>query len=1260
MTTVTESVRSPYKGLSAFDDTELDALLFFGRERETEIVVANALASRLTVLYGPSGVGKSSVLRAGAVNALRRLGDTEDVAVGYFSSWSGNPIAGIEDAARGALAEAFGGDPGDAPGDLVDRLEAWTAALGGELCLVLDQFEELFLYHGEDALLDVLPELVTRPGLRVNVVLGIRDDELARLDVFKARIPGLFANYLRLDLLDRESGRAAILGPLERYASLTGERVAIEPELVETVLSQVAAGRIDPGIVGRGTVGEEDRTRIETPYLQLVLQRLWDVERERRSPLLQLATLVELGDAQRICEDHLERALTALTPFQRDVAADMFDYLVTPSGAKIAHGVSDLASFAHVEPTALEPVLQSLAHERILRPTGDDGLSGDRYEIFHDVLAGAVLAWRAGHEAEVALERERAAHRLRQRRLAIIAGISLAAFALMSALAAYAITQRSTARHEASVAQLQTAKAEHLLAVAHAATGRAVRATRAVSIQKQKYFALNKLNVKTANEEKHLRVQADTQAANLRQQEDLLRKNAAQMSATNVALTAAKGASDRHARAARASARLAATKTRLAREQTHRVLVEKQRTYRGSLLQRALAEVHANPVASVRDALAATKGGAPAGTESALRSALLATHLLASLPAGGPALAASYSTGGSQIAVANAAGGVRVFSVPGGRRTATFVAGSPLTTVAWAPGDATLAAGAHDGSVRVWDTRSKALVRTIAHGAPIIDLAYSPDGHVLATAGGQMVDLWDAATGLLLHPLMHERLVRQISFSSDGKLLLTVSNQNAAHVWDVASGDLVSTLQMRSTITSAAFGPGGTLTATASTDGSAKIWDTRSGVATETLLGHTGTIYSVAFSPTGDRVVTGSIDGTARIWSVTTGLADVIHAFTSPVLAVAFARDGQSMVGIEGTGKAIAFGSSQLEVELLGQSGPGRAASFAPDATTVATVAGSTVRLWEPYGEPRLRGIHKAADASTALAFDPTGTLLASSSTDGSVVVQKAHGGPLRTMTLGAPVLSLGWARTGVLLVGTKDGALHLRANGGMRDTRTIAHGSALIAAALRNDGAVVASVGTDGALRTWSTTTGERLIEVHPGPAVTSVALDPTGRLVAAGVGPDVVVYRAADGQVLKVLGGHTDTVTGVTFSSDGKLLASSSRDHHAIVWNAVTLGPVKTLIRHTAFVSGVAFSHDGRWLATAGPLKAGVWATGKTDLPESFLFFLRGNQKPINAVAFSPRGWEVATAARDGSVRVVDCALCGRLQNLKSYARARLRSLR
>jgi hypothetical protein len=247
---------SPYKGLASFDDSALDALLFFGRSWETEVVAANLVASRLTVLYGPSGVGKSSLLRAGVARMLR----AEGCAVAVYGSWAGDPLAGLEEATRAASAEALGREPAEAPGGLTDRLAAWSAELGTQLCLILDQLEELFLYHpageGAGGFADLLPELVARPGLRVNVLLGIRDDALAQLDVFKGRIPGLFSNSLRLDHLDREAGRTAILGPLERYVELAGpdSQVKIEPELVEAVLDEVAAGRIEPGLAARGAI----------------------------------------------------------------------------------------------------------------------------------------------------------------------------------------------------------------------------------------------------------------------------------------------------------------------------------------------------------------------------------------------------------------------------------------------------------------------------------------------------------------------------------------------------------------------------------------------------------------------------------------------------------------------------------------------------------------------------------------------------------------------------------------------------------------------------------------------------------------------------------------------------------------------------------------------------------------------------------------------------------------------------------------------
>ena len=129
---------SPYKGLVPFEDSELDALLFFGRERESEIIGANVLAARLTVLYGPSGVGKTSVLQAGVAHRLRQRarenieerGHPEFVIV-VFDGWSEDPVAGVRAAVRHALSDLFGSALLDErEGErLADTLGRWTDAL---------------------------------------------------------------------------------------------------------------------------------------------------------------------------------------------------------------------------------------------------------------------------------------------------------------------------------------------------------------------------------------------------------------------------------------------------------------------------------------------------------------------------------------------------------------------------------------------------------------------------------------------------------------------------------------------------------------------------------------------------------------------------------------------------------------------------------------------------------------------------------------------------------------------------------------------------------------------------------------------------------------------------------------------------------------------------------------------------------------------------------------------------------------------------
>jgi WD domain, G-beta repeat len=411
---------APYKGLTPY--AEDDAPFFFGREVERELIIANLTVSRLTLLYGASGVGKSSVLRAGVAHRLRQLAQQNlaehgmpEFAVVVFSAWRDDPLPALLDRIHDAVTQALNVQtlPPVPPSQaLAQTLHDWTERLGGDLLIILDQFEEYFLYHpqedGEGTFAVGFPRAVSHPDLRVNFLISIREDSLAKLDRFKGSIPNLFANYLRLRHLDRDAAREAIERPIDVYNAMTptdGQRVGIEPLLIETILEQVETGKVvlDEALRGIGTIGTAE-TRIETPYLQLVLTRLWDEEMRTNSRLLRLETLTRLGGAQSIVKTHLDAVMDNLPGDEQDVAARIFPYLVTPSGTKIAHTVRDLAEYASDTEPQISSVVERLADPtiRILRPVGPalgqpTELPYERYEIFHDVLAPAILDWRTRH-----------------------------------------------------------------------------------------------------------------------------------------------------------------------------------------------------------------------------------------------------------------------------------------------------------------------------------------------------------------------------------------------------------------------------------------------------------------------------------------------------------------------------------------------------------------------------------------------------------------------------------------------------------------------------------------------------------------------------------------------------------------------------------------------------------------------------------------------------------------------------------------------
>src|SRR5262249_13336224 len=142
-------------------------------------------------------------------------------------------------------------------GTLVDCLSVWSERCDGPVLLILDQFEEYFLYHSADAVgerfVEELSSVLRRRDLLVNVLISIREDAIARLDRFDGLVPGLMDNLLRIEHLDRDAAREAIEDPLlqwNRLDKLSSGDVTIEPDLVREVLDEVESGKVRVGLGG--------------------------------------------------------------------------------------------------------------------------------------------------------------------------------------------------------------------------------------------------------------------------------------------------------------------------------------------------------------------------------------------------------------------------------------------------------------------------------------------------------------------------------------------------------------------------------------------------------------------------------------------------------------------------------------------------------------------------------------------------------------------------------------------------------------------------------------------------------------------------------------------------------------------------------------------------------------------------------------------------------------------------------------------------
>jgi len=530
----------------------------------------------------------------------------------------------------------------------------------------------------------------------------------------------------------------------------------------------------------------------------------------------------------------------------------------------------------------------------------------------------------------------------------------------------------------------------------------------------------------------------------------------------------------------------------------------------------------------------------------------------------------------------------------------------------------------------------------------VYSVAFSPDGKIMAAGSGDQVWLWNLTKPA--HPIRLGQLltdptntVHSVAFSQDGRVLAAGGDDARVWLWDLASPAHPTSLGHalagpKNTIESVAFSQDGRTLAAGSDDHKVWLWDLTH-PAHPTRLGHPLTgpkdiVYSVAFSADGKTLAAGSADDKVWLWNLTnpaqpTPLGQPLAGAASVVYSVAFSRDGQTL----------AAGSYDQTIRLwdlppnvlTDLAGIPSSVAFSPDRKIVAAGSGDQVWLWNLAipAHPRLVGQPLISGGNVySVAFSPDGRTLAVGSADNKVRLWNLAN-PAHLAPLGRPLTGAASAVSSVAF--TRNGKTLAAGSGDQVWLWNLAHPA---------DPTLLGNP-----LTTAST--------------VSSVAYTRNGKTLAVGSGDQVWLWNLAHPADPTLLGnpltGSTNAVLSVAFSWDGKTLAAGSADNKVRLWNVTKpdhphrLG--KPLTGPTGSVYSVAFSWDGKTLA-AGSADSKVWLWNVTHpaIPSRLGQPLTGPTGYVYSVAFSRDGKTLAADSGDGTVQMwnldVDVAIrriCG-----------------
>ena len=1222
---------NPYRGLRAY--TESDAELFFGREKSTGMLVEHLKNSQLLCVIGPSGIGKSSLTRAGLLPAVRNgeIPGSENWFITEMVPGT-HPFEELEAALlrissqkTESLMELLRRDERG----LIKAAKRILPQSGGELLVVIDQFEELFTLVEDEAsrrkFLNNLVGAAEDQRSRIRVVLVLRADFYGQLLLYQEFGELLHKNSVVVLPPSKEELAQVITSPAE-LAGVTVEQ-GLRATMIADVLDQPSA----------------------LPLLQYTLTELFNSRANNR---MTLVSYESIGGISGALGKRAEELFNRLEPEQQALTRQIFLRLaninesaeVTRRRTLRSELMGIRLNNEKVSPDSVNQVIDlfgqyrlltldhqagtrkptvEVAHEALLNewPRLKNWLSQNRDDLYQQQLLGSLTSeWKkadksSGHllrgarldqfagwaetktialtESELEFletslaareERQEAEERRRQQEL--------------ETAKALAETQAKRAEEQENAARMLQRRAYYLfgalsiaiiLAVSALVFGQRARLNAADAAEQAQLAGAREEAMATLAEQARLNAieadenaaEADANAAEAVEQAQLATSRELAMAALNElevdpersALLAIQSLSSRH--------------TIEAEEALHQALQNMRITQRFEGHQAYLNSVAYSPDGSL---LTTASGDGTAKIWNRKTGEVLLTissgnaefYMIRFHPAE-PIIATGDSAGFIRLWDAETGAEMDAFSLNVVRNEdGELVEGSgdgiQLTGLAFSPNGDRLAAGNYGGTIKVWDLYTGAEI-LLPEKPGLTDLTFHPDGLYIAVSNGVYpgyISILNTQTSGELFQVEAGLGITGLTFNPVNHSLVSTGYDGNLTVWDPLNGEVLMSETFGAEFYSPVFSPDGQYLAIAHPNGTAIVLNAETLEEIITLAGHSAGVNSVAFSPDGDYLATASNDGTALEWSLKPGYE---------VLTIGN-NDGFLRVAYHPSGKQLATTSLFGMVSVW-------------DAQTGALI-------WQQKGHDQFVG---------GLAYCPDGSLLASSSDV-------------------PPVIIVWDAATGDQLI-TLEG-----------------HTSYVNNIAFSPDGEYIASAGEDNTARIWNMDGEVVAIIDHP-EHVWGLAFHPDGSILSTSPWNDTAVLEASSDigdsseeqvpdqrviswdyisgvQVLN-LGPHSQAVRDLDYSSDGDRLAAGSWDGTVTVWNVHDGEQLLTFDASNHTVFRLAFSPDNTQIATSG-LSVKVWdsATGER------LLTFENHTAEVYDLAFSPDGKYLATASLDGTVRI------------------------